>query len=91
MAKGARRDLAAAVFGDPLEALAERAAAGGGFLGGFDERPAQCRRPLAGNVAEAGFAVELRTVGVSPAQAQRWRASGNRLTSPTSAMISIAV
>jgi hypothetical protein len=34
---------------------------------------------------------ELRTVGVSPAQAQGRRAVGNLRTSPISAMISIAV
>src|SRR5262249_20803293 len=50
-------DLLAAPLGDPLVALAERAAAGRGVLSGFDQRPPERRRALPGDVAEPGLAV----------------------------------
>ena len=68
-------DLASASLGDPLVGVAQRAAAPGRVLCGLDERPAQRRRALGGDVAEpVRLPSELRTVGVNPAQAQRWRA-----------------
>jgi hypothetical protein len=41
-------DLLAAALGDPLVAVAQRAAAGAGVLGGLDERPAQRASPGCG-------------------------------------------
>ena len=88
---GDSRDLAAAAFGDPFVLGAQRPAAGGGVLGGLAERPAQDRGALAGDVPRRALPSELRTVGVSPAHWQRCLAVGKRVTSPISAMISIAV
>ena len=84
-------DLAAAAFGDPLVLGAERPAAGGSVLRGLSQRPAQDRGALVGDVSQPGLAIGAAHGGVSPAQAHRCRAVGKRLTSPTSAMISIAV
>jgi hypothetical protein len=84
-------DLGAAALGDPFVLGPERPAAGGCVLRGLAQRPAQDRGACREMCPRRALPSELRTVGVSPAHWHRCLAVGNRLTSPTSAMISIAV
>jgi hypothetical protein len=88
---GDARDLAAVAFGDPFELLAQRSAAGGTCVAASTTAQRRIDDPWREMFPRRALLSELRTVGVSPAQAQRCRAVGNRRTSPISAMISIAV
>ena len=85
------RELPPAAFRDPLEPLAHRSRAGSDLLRGLDQRPAQRGRALMGECPRRALPSELRTLGASPAHEHRCLAVGKRVTSPTSAMISIAV
>ena len=85
-------DLLATPLGDSLVGAAQRSSAGSGVLGGLDELPTQRRRALAGDVTEAGLAVRTsaRLGSVRPRRRGGGR-SGKRVTSPTSAITSIAI
>ena len=85
-------DVAPAAFGDPFEvwrAAVRRRWGSSARLRVSAQRSAG--EPWWEMCPRRALPSELRTVGASPAQAHRCWAVGKRVTSPTSAMISIAV
>jgi hypothetical protein len=85
------RDVASAAFGDALESDAQRSAAGGIFRAASVRAQRSAGLPWRVMCPRPALPSALRTVGASPAHAHNCHAVGKRLTSPTSAIISIAV
>jgi Transposase IS116/IS110/IS902 family len=84
-------DLLAAVLGDSFVAGAEGHAAGGACWAASTKAQRSAGEPCPEMCPSRALPSEERTVGVSPAQAQSWRALGKRVMSPTSAITSIAM
>jgi hypothetical protein len=71
-------DLVAAALGDPLEGLPQGPAAARRVLGGLTSAQRSAGEPWREMCPSRARWSEVRTVGVMPAQEQRWRAVGKR-------------
>ena len=79
-------DLAAAAFGDAFEVSRSGPPPWLAFWAASTSAQRSGREPSPEMWPSRALASELRTVGVSPAQAHRWRALGKRVMSPISAI-----